>query len=359
MEKERRVVPPANIRRECLIESVGRQRNGNSRYWCTVHRAPATGRYGRRLVECESAYLDGGDGDVREIDPADFPGGVALWGAVEPVYNSSGHAADRGIHVHARIEPNGQKVIDQSFAEVRLPYNRDLIESRFAAVTRETGVAYYISRFLDRPMSTLYCVYCGEAHLDADWFAVKPHRRHLCHACGRMFAADRGISNPVMALRHHYRDDRRELVRASRVLDARQQEYAGGFQIWASNPAILWTAKTPEKEGIHVHAYGGPDGYEDDTFDRVILDGVELNEEQLRLFMAQKTLTYLADKVVSINCPSCDSPHCDTGEEAFLPHKDHICHKCGAGFETPGRRKLVVANPFGDTIAELKRLALN
>jgi hypothetical protein len=304
--KDLPVESSAAQRRNCQIHTPNGQRNGDFRYWCSVHNASATGRYGRRLSVCESAYRDGADGEVLELDPSEFPGGVALWGAVEPVYNTMNLATDKGIHVHARRDPGGDKVLDKSFAEVRLPYNRDLLDRHFASVTRETGIAYYISNVLCRPLSTLYCVYCGEAHLDADWFAVKPHRRHLCHACGSIFTAERGISNPVMAVRQFYRDNSRKLVRATRVLDIQQRDFPGGIQIWASNPAILWTGSKPEKEGIHVHADGAEtQQYEDDTFDRVVLDGIELDEQQLRLFMAQRALTYLIDKVASLRCPSC------------------------------------------------------
>jgi transposase-like protein len=345
-------------RRDCLIESVGKQRNGNSRYWCTVHRSPATARYGKRMDTCEGAYREGGGGEILEIDPADYPGGIALWGAVDPVYDTMGIPAEKGIHVHARREPLGAKVHDKSFSEVRVPYARDLIERRYASITQETGVAYYLSRFLGRHITTLYCTYCGDAHLDAEWFAIKPHRRHLCHGCGRQFSAERSISNPVMAVRDFYRDFDRVIERASEVLVAKQADYPGGMQIWASNPAILWTASTPEHDGIHVHA----DGYGhfvDETFDRVVLDGIELNEQHLRLYMAQKAVAYLADKVVSINCPDCGLAHCDVGDDAFRPHQRHICHDCGAEFVTPGRRKLVVSNPFVETVSALRQAAIN
>lgn len=361
LEKDLLVRSPAAQRRECLIHAADGQRAQDVRYWCSVHNASATGRYGRRLEICEAAHRDGSIGKILELDPKDYPGGVALWGAVDPVYNTMLGEIDRGIHVHARLAPGDVKKIDESYAEVQLAYNRDLIERRPLSITRETGVAYYISNVLDRTLSTLYCTYCGEAHLDADWFAVKPHRRHLCHSCNSLFVAVRSISNPAIALQQFYKDNSRKILRATRVFDVRQRDFAGGMQIWASNPAILWTSSKPETAGIHVHANGeGQRQDEDDTFDRVILDGIELPEKQLRLFMAQQALIYLTDKVVCLYCPSCGEPHCDTGEEAFVPHKTHTCHHCGNAFDTPQQRhKLVVSNPFIECLRKLRSVSMH
>jgi len=285
-----------------------------------------------------------------------------MWGSVEAVYDTTGLPPERGIHVHAREEVGGDKVVDGTFDAVTLaPMRHNLFDEKRTFITGETAVAYYVSRFMDRDIGTLYCTYCGEPHLDADWYAVKPHHRHLCHGCGKIFLANEsGISNPVMAMRIGLGDDdsTREVRRATRVLDIGQRDYPGGMQIWASNEALLWTSPEPEKEGIHVHLYDvNQVRVEDDTFDRVVIDGIELNEGQLRFFMAQRSLSYLADKIVSLVCPSCEEPHCDVGEAAFMPRKEHRCSFCGQAFDTPGRRKRVASNPFIDTVAELRRLA--
>lgn len=76
--------------RDCKIEAVGKQRNGKPRFWCMNHQSSATGKYGRRLERCEGAYRAVVESDAKELDPADYPGGLALWGAVKPVYDSTG-----------------------------------------------------------------------------------------------------------------------------------------------------------------------------------------------------------------------------------------------------------------------------
>ena len=355
----------AKSKRDCLIEAVGKQRNGKPRYWCIAHGAPATGRYGSRLNECESAYRDKIDGPSFLLEADRYRGGVALWGSVEPVYDTTGREPERGVHVHAREHPGADKVIDGTFDSVILRLRKEtLFEEPKAFITSETAVAYYIGRLMDRDIGCLFCVYCGEAHLDAGWFAVKPHHRHLCHGCGRIFSVpERGISNPIMAMRGALGDSEsnRLIERSSKTLDMKQSDFPGGLQIWASNPALLWTAPKPEEEGIHVHAFDGvdPEPVVNDTFDKVTIDDVELNEGRLRFFMAQRSLAYLSQKIVVLSCPACGEAHCDVGEEALIPHKTHVCHHCDAPFETPGRRKKVVSNPFLETISELRKHATN
>ncbi len=35
----------------------------------------------------------------------------------------------------------------------------------------------------------LYCPFCGAQHIDEGWYAVNPHKRHLCFKCGKKFLA--------------------------------------------------------------------------------------------------------------------------------------------------------------------------
>jgi transposase-like protein len=340
------------IKHACLIERVGKQRNGHPRYWCVVHQASATGRYGARLSECELAYRDSTPRKVLELNPADYQGGVALWGAVPAVFDTSGLPPEVGIHVHARRDDD-EKEIDETYDEVILRYPRDLLESVRCVLTADAAVAYYISRFLNRDVSYLYCNYCGALHLDKGFFAVRPHRRHLCHGCGRYFRVEsKGVSNPIALLRANQSIDKDAAapVRPNRPLEIRQVDFPGGLQIWASNPVLLWTANRPEDEGLHLHAFSGPgDLALDETYSSLTIDGISIDEAQVKHLMAQMALPYLANKVVCLECPKCGGEHFDQGEMAFAPHVEHICESCGHRFITPGRRRLVVSNPFVKT----------
>jgi transposase-like protein len=346
--------------RACSIEEVGKQRNGRPRYWCSAHQASATGRFGSRLAECEAAYRDIVPQNVLELDPAEYAGGVALWGAVGPVFDTSNLPLEVGIHVHARTGV-GDKEIDATYDAVAVHCRRDLVTNMRAVITAEASVAYYISRFLKREMRHLFCTYCGELHLDKEFFAVKPHRRHLCHGCGRYFRDDRkGVSNPIELLHanHALPHTSRNPVRPNRPLDIRQADYPGGMQVWASNPALLWTAERPEEEGIHVHAFSAHGKYAlDETYSSVVIDGISLDELHVQHMMAQLALPYLSNKLVSLKCPKCGAAHFDQGDRAFFPHAEHECETCGARFPTPGRRRLVVSNPFVETREQLRAIA--
>lgn len=293
---------------DCHIVRMPKPRNGKSKYWCVSHDAAATARFGGRMPRCEGAYRTIADFRRFRLEPERYPGGVALWGAVEPVYNTSRTPAEKGIHVHARLRPGGKKEIDLTYDAVELSVPRDLFGEGTALITGETAVAYYLSRFLDRQIDTIFCTHCDTPHLDSDWFAVKPHRVHLCHGCNKLFKMEtRRVSNPLEAVRHKLgdRDTRRKQRRAKGELDISQAMFPGGLQIWASNPALLWTSTRQEEEGIHVHGWtrDGGDPKLDGTFNTVRIDGIALDENQLRHFMAQNALVYLRKKVVSLGCP--------------------------------------------------------
>lgn len=310
------------------------------------------------MDRCEGAYRTIPSTNTLRLDPSDFKGGIALWGAVEPVLNTSKWKVESGIHVHARLEPGGRKkAIDRNFDAVELVVRENLIEDKKSVmITRDTAVAYYLCRFLNQPIDALFCTHCGTPHLDSDWYAVKPHRTHLCHKCNQLFRAGRrSISNPLAAAQMTLGLPKSRTPRRSqRSLEIDSAEFPGGYQVWASNPAILWTSPVREEEGIHVHAWKDKrKPATDDTFDAVTIDGVLLDEEQLRTFMAQQSLYYLRGKVHSVACPSCGEPHFDAGVAAFRPTIEKTCAYCSHVFSFPGRRKLFVGNPFVDTVSAL------
>lgn len=336
--------------RTCRIEQVGKQRNGHPRYWCTTHKASATGRHGIRLEDCELAYRFIEYKDVFDLDVQQWPGGIALWGAVAPVFDTTSLSPEVGIHVHARRAPDGDKDIDHTYEAVRIKHRRHLFDDSDTLITSETAVNYYLSKFMGREVRHLFCIRCGELHLDAGYFAIKPHKNHLCHGCGHLFRDNaKSVSNPIALLleRPDIPQAAHEIGSANRKLEIKQADCQGGIQIWASNPAFLWTGERKEEEGLHVHAYGA-DGKErhNDTYSEVVIDSVVLNEEHIRYFMAQNALPFLNGRIRSLNCPECGTSHFASGDAAFVLRSEHQCGHCGARFKTPGKTRLVVTNPF-------------
>ncbi|MGH9422483.1 MAG: hypothetical protein ACRD3J_21080, partial [Thermoanaerobaculia bacterium] len=214
--------------------------------------------------------------------------GVAMWGAVPPVYDTSLQVPDRGVHVHARRSADDEKEIDRTYRAVCIT-GGPFAKTKFV-VNDLDAIYYMVSSIFGYEMRHLTCSYCGEAHLDRDWFSLHPHRRHLCAGCGRNFRDNMpSVGNPIAGVRDTCAVRPTKPKHSRKKFVHRQDEFPGGIQIWGSNPAFLWTGSRCEEEGIHIHAFTSdktkPDV--DDTFGTVIIDGVELDAAMVRTFMAQ------------------------------------------------------------------------
>jgi predicted RNA-binding Zn-ribbon protein involved in translation (DUF1610 family) len=288
-------------------------------------------------------------GDVCVLNPKEYPGGIAIWGAVPPVYDTSRYSLDRGIHVHARKVPNGSKDIDRTYRNLRVAVETDLLTKLDLEVGEQEAIYHMVSRVFGKELKYVECTHCKHPHLDRDWFAVHPHKKHLCHGCGKKFSDDElGIGNPTHILRSFIEgSSKRTEVCSLATLDIAQANYPGGIRIWGSNPAIAWTAEKPEESGIHVHAIGA-DGQcvEDGTYKNVIIDNVKLDEDVIRYAMAYSAMPHISDRVVSFQCPDCGEYHLDRGELAFTPHEIHECESCSTNFRAPGSLKLTIGNPM-------------
>ena len=105
----------------CEVVAVGKRRDGGTRYWCLSHRADATAKYGRRAAVCRGAHIPViSERETLGLHLDSYSGGVALWGAVPPVYDTTVQPLDRGIHVHARKTLGSEKILDDTFRAVRI-----------------------------------------------------------------------------------------------------------------------------------------------------------------------------------------------------------------------------------------------
>lgn len=337
----------------CEIVYIGKRRDGKPKHWCVAHKATATGKYGVKLDRCVAADDPPiTEHDTLHLKAGDFDGGVALWGAVPAVFDTTHHPVDRGVHVHARQVPHGKKKIDRTYRRVVLePDLRFGKGSAPVSIDEIDAIYYMVSTVMKYKMRTVICPRCNHSHLDKDWFSVHYHQKHLCSGCGREFKDNApGIGNPLIFLKELLGDSSqdRPLKEAGRELNINQSDFRHGIQIWGSNPAIVWTSADMEEEGIHVHCYGHdrlmPDV--DDTFSKVVIDGVELNPIHVRTYMAQMALPHIRDVITSLKCNGCGNDHFDQDEYAFSPHVEHECEHCGAQFKAAGRKKKVISNPF-------------
>lgn len=344
----------------CDIIAVEKRRDGGTRFWCRAHRADATAKGGKEAAKCRGANaVPIRSDEILDLDLDKYLGGVALWGAVPAVYDTTRQKMDRGIHVHTRLTPEHQKDTDWTFRAVRLIGKN--LPSEGILVNEADAIYYMVSSVFGFPMSFVPCGHCGCPHLDKDWFSVHPHRRHLCAGCGKHFHDRiRGIGNPIIGVREACGTAEHKVIPAPKSLKMMQAEFPGGIQIWGSNPAFLWTQSKDEEEGIHVHAFLTEDQNEptiDDTFAEVIIDGIRLDPRMVRVLMAQNVLPSLKGRVRSFSCPNCGQPGCDFGDAAYVPRPTHTCPECGRQFRSSGKLRNVVVNPLLAILKELTKKA--
>lgn len=346
--------------RACDVVPVGKRRDGGTRYWCLAHKADATAKYGRPAAKCRYADIPPIlEEQTLKLDLARYPGGVACWGAVPPVYDTTLLPLDRGIHVHARTEPRGPKVIDGTFRRVVLSDGPTVTGIELAELD---AIYYMVTSVFGYEMREIRCAFCGYSHLDKDWFSVNAHQRHLCAGCGKQFRDTTvSIGNPIVGVRAALGMARRHAVCPSRKrLNIRQKDFPGGLQIWGSNPALIWTAKASEEEGIHVHAFrehDDPEPEHDDTYVEVVIDGVHLDPTMVRLLMAQNTLPHIMGRVVCKNCPRCGLAQLATKEAAYTPTTENTCTSCHYHFPSRGPLRKTISNPLVVILDTLVKLA--
>ena len=100
-----------------------------------------------------------------------------------------------------------------------------------------------------KAMGCINCRDCGYPHLDLGEFARTAHAKHLCGNCGRDNTWSKGpiASTPLKPLHDQFSKADTYMDVTTRIdLDA----YDGlPFQVWASTPAVLWTAQRPQERG--------------------------------------------------------------------------------------------------------------
>ena len=344
---------------ECRILAVGKRRDGRNRYWCLAHKANATAKYGRPAKKCHAARIPPIRSEERLVLNLDsYLGGVALWGAVPPVYDTTRKGFDQGIHVHARREVGGEKVIDDTFRAIKV-IGTSLGPDGVAALDID-AIYFMTSSVFGHHVKQILCSHCGYSHLDKDWFSVHPHRRHLCAGCGQYFNdKETAIGNPIAGILGLLGLTKKEPLRTNRALNISQEDYAGGIQVWGSNPAFLWTSEKREEAGIHVHAFENDSERPsvDNTFGSVVIDGVSLDPTMVRVLMAQLSLPYLRHRIVSCRCPECRELQFVRGKRAHTDAVKHVCVRCGHSYTAPGRIRRTVANPLLALFESLGRRA--
>ena len=287
----------------CDLVHAGKFRHGPERWWCRTHQT----HWGTKADIASSVQF----GEFRcanhtqamnyvvsplTVNVSSYAE-VGIWCSM-PAALSTEAIKPRApkIHVHVRPEVDGKKTIDKDFHAISVLYSDSLElfrnhETTRVNVTPPAAFEFVCSLETNRTMDCINCSSCGYPHLDLGDFGRKPHRKHFCGNCGRdsTWSSEPIISTPLKPLHDQFaRTLKYETPSRALNLD----EYSGcSYTIWASTPAVLWTAARPQEFGIHVHVHKGRERVVDDTFGEVVLNGEQLQRSKLIEAMIARTIT--------------------------------------------------------------------
>jgi hypothetical protein len=286
----------------CQIIPAGKFRNGAKRWYCKTHqihwgvKADYAAASESGEVMCSNhltkmSYVI----NPLEIEFKDFEE-IGIWCSLPPGLSSEPvEPRSPKIHVHKRFSGKEKKQVDRDFDAIVCSYNQNLGLFDNLAITKiqvTPPAAFEFVRSIEegREMSCITCKKCGYPHLDLGDFATNPHKKHFCGNCGNdsIWSAYPIVSTPLKPL-HDQFSNSNAYVHPERSLN--MDDYPGReFEIWASTPAVLWTANRPQEKGIHVHIYEDGRRIIDDTFGRVAFHGKALMREEMWTNMVKNTL---------------------------------------------------------------------
>lgn len=286
----------------CDFVNAGKFRHGADRWWCRTHQS----HWGTKGDHESFATLgvmvcaNHAQGMSYVVSPLTLNlndhAEVGVWCSMPAAISTETiPARPPRIHVHVRPEENGKKTIDRDYSALAILYSDSLALFRATDITRVNitpPAAFEFVRALElgQEMSCINCSHCGYPHLDLGDFARKPHRKHFCGNCGRdsTWSTKEIISTPLKPLHDEFA---KTLKYETPDREINLDEHEGcTYTIWASTPAVIWTARRPQEFGIHVHVHEGKKRVVDDTFGRVILNGKELERKSLIQSMIDRTI---------------------------------------------------------------------
>ncbi len=290
-----------------------------------------------------------------DLIPDDYEGGVAIWGASHPAASKRRSdpapivqiRSNCGLHVHARRAGEERKSIDKSFDSldvVRADERRTL--------TYEQVWSYRAAHDAGIPQETKRCRECGDSTAFDDLLSQRVRRK--CRKCSGMLDGDPiAFANPVVSLQAEFAlGTTRSCVLAPGRIEIAPDTFPGGFDIWGTSPAVLWTASRPEESGAHVHGYDsdGRSRLVDQTFGVLVVNGQTISNEALRLWQDQTGFNgVLRPFLRTVRCPRCHRALLDKGWKAFIPHREFQC-RCGFLFF---ESHATISNPICDWACSL------
>jgi hypothetical protein len=291
-----------NVVLPCDFVYAGKYRHGADRWWCRTHQSHWGTKADLAALQSSSEMRCANHAQLMnyEVDPfavnLDEHAEVGVWCSL-PAAISTAEIKPRPpkIHVHVRDTPEADKCIDKDFAAISAVYStrRGLFgdgDTIRVDITPPAAFDFVCALEERKEMGCIDCTNCHHPHLDLGDFGKTPHRKHFCANCGRDSTWSKGaiISTPLQPL-HDRTATHLTCLLPERSLNL--DDYKGhSYTIWASTPAIVWTASRPQEYGIHVHVHDGADRIIDDTFGEVILNGKVLVREDLLQAMIDRSI---------------------------------------------------------------------
>ena len=286
----------------CDFVYAGKYRHGADRWWCRTHqrhwgtKADLAALRASNEMRCAShAELMNYETEPYTVN-LDEHAEVGVWCSLPAALSTAEiKARPPKIHVHVRDMPGAQKRIDKDFAAISVTYstkqgllgNGDAIR---VDITPPAAFDFVCGLEAHKEMGCINCSHCRYPHLDLGDFGKTPHRKHFCANCGRDSTWSKSpiISTPLQPL-HERTATHLSCLLPDRSLNL--DDYQGhSYTVWASTPAIVWTASRPQEYGIHVHVHEGTNRIVDDTFGEVILHGKALVREELLQVMIDRAV---------------------------------------------------------------------
>jgi hypothetical protein len=286
----------------CDFAHAGKFRHGADRLWCRTHQT----HWGTK-ADLESFDQFGEMRCANHTQPMNYVvspftvninqhAEVGIWCSM-PAALSTVAIKPRApkIHVHVREKAGESKTVDMDFTAISTIYRANLglfgsTQITQVNITPPSAFDFLRAVELCREMSCINCSTCGYPHLDLGDFADKPHRKHFCGNCGRdsTWSKEPIVSTPLKPLHDEFAKNTK-YEQPSRTINL--DEHAGcDYTVWASTPAIVWTAERPQECGIHVHVHDGNSRIIDDTFGEVVLNGKPLERAALIAAMIERTI---------------------------------------------------------------------
>ncbi len=118
-------------------------------------------------------------------------------------------------------------------------------------------------------------------------------RKLFCGNCGcdSTWSSEHIVLTPLKPLYDQFAKNT-QYKEPDRTLNLDSDKYSGcDYEIWASTPAIVWSADRPQEKGIHIHVNDRAKRIVDDTFSVVTLNGKTLERKDVLQAMFERTIT--------------------------------------------------------------------